>query len=231
MNADDADLRVSHIAAGIAVPARTRMLFSLMDGCARTSTELASIAEVSTSTASVHLAQLKEQHLVTAFAQGKHRYYNLHSKPVAVALESLMVVAGGPRGKFIPTTPARLHCARTCYDHMAGAVAVGLHQHILKSGWLLTTSTTADTYELSKEGAEAFEKLGIDVAGTRALRRRFAYACLDWSERKPHIGGALGTALLNATLTRKWIVRNLDSRALSVTRTGQRELSQFGIRL
>src|ERR1700722_20122222 len=110
-----ADVAVCRIAAAIGEPARARMLYCLMDGRARTSTELAMVAEVSPSTASVHLSRLKTERLVKVLVQGKHRYYSLEGPNVASALESLSVLAGGPRGKFVPTTPSRLRVARTCY--------------------------------------------------------------------------------------------------------------------
>jgi hypothetical protein len=85
---------------------------------------------------------------------------------------------------------------------------------------------------LTRAGRKGIESLGIDVESMRALRRRFAFACLDWSERRPHIGGALGAALLNVALKRKWLLQDLDSRALAVTRTGQRELrARFGLEI
>ena len=98
-------------------------------------------------------------------------------------------------------------------------------------GWLLTDSTTGyNSYDLTMNGTKAFEALGIDVETTRKLRRRFACACLDWSERRPHVGGALGAALLKVVLKRKWVVQDLDSRALSVTTLGRREiLTRFGL--
>src|SRR5471030_2754504 len=111
MNVEPADASLSRIAAAIAEPSRARMLCCLMDGHARTSTELAVVAEVSPSTASVHLARLKEQRLVTVLAQGKHRYYSLASASVATAIEALMVVAGGSRQRFVPGTPSRLRAA------------------------------------------------------------------------------------------------------------------------
>ncbi|HEY4368874.1 MAG TPA: helix-turn-helix transcriptional regulator [Steroidobacteraceae bacterium] len=231
MNAEvGAEAAVSRIAASIGEPARARMLYCLLDGHARTSTELAMVAEVSPSTASVHLARLKEQKLVKVLAQGKHRYYSLDGGSVAAALEALMVVAGGPRDKFVPNTPSRLRAARTCYDHMAGAVAVSLHDRLNELGWLSASAVDDNVYDLSSEGAKALTKLGIDVDATRALRRRFACACVDWSERRPHLGGALGAALLNVALKRRWVVQDLDSRALKVTRTGVDEMrSQFGV--
>jgi DNA-binding transcriptional ArsR family regulator len=225
----DVDVSLSGIAAAIAEPARVRMLCCLMDGHARTSTELAAVAEVSASTASVHLARLKEQRLVDVLAQGKHRYYSLGGANVASALEALMVVAGGSRERFVPNTPSRLRAARTCYDHMAGAIAVSLHDRFRERGWLKDASDDG-AYDLTANGAKAIQSLGIDVDSVRALRRRFACSCLDWSERRPHLAGALGAALLNLALKRKWVVRDLDSRALSVTRIGVREMSnRFGL--
>src|SRR3984885_6751625 len=126
------DAAVSGVAAAIAEPARTRMLYCLMDGHARTSTELAIVAEVSPSTASVHLSCLKERRLVKVLTQGKYRYYSLEGPRVAAALEALTVVAGGARDNFEPSTPNRLRAARTCYDHMAGALAVALHQRFFE---------------------------------------------------------------------------------------------------
>src|ERR1700735_5730547 len=127
MDAQYLDGQISGIAASIGEPARARMLYCLLDGHARTSTELGIIAEVSASTASVHLARLKDYELVKVYAQGKHRYYSLKDANVAQALEALSVVAGGGRAGFVPNTPSRLRAARTCYDHMAGELAVALH--------------------------------------------------------------------------------------------------------
>ena len=221
---DNADNQLARVAAAIAEPARARMLCCLMDGHARTSTELSVVAEVSPSTASAHLARLKDQQLVTLVCQGKHRYYRLASSDVASALEALLVIAGTPRSRFVPPTPSKLRHARTCYDHIAGALGVALGDRILAHGWLLPQVADEGSYALSARGEQVFEGLGIDVAATRQLRRRFACACLDWSERKPHIGGALGAALLQLSLRRGWVRQDLDSRALSTTPLGQREL-------
>src|SRR5262249_31607678 len=236
MNAmvETADATASSIAAAIGEPARARMLYCLVDGRARTSTELAIVADVSPSTASVHLQRLKSNHLVKVLAQGKHRYYSLDGAHVAAALEALSVLAGestashatGPRNTFVPSTPSGLRAARTCYDHIAGALGVSLHDHFKARGWLHETTTEGTTYALTPSGTKAFEALGIDVASTRALRRRFAFACVDWSERRPHIGGALGAALLKLALRRKWILQDLDSRALRLTPSGSRDLER-----
>jgi DNA-binding transcriptional ArsR family regulator len=220
------DAAVSRIAAAIGEPARVRMLYSLMDGHARTSTELAMVAGVAPSTASVHLHRLKTERLVRLLVQGKHRYYSLESPQVAAALEGLSVLAGGARPQFTPHTPARLRAARTCYDHMAGTLAVLLHDHFHLNGWL------SKNYDLTVDGEQAAAALGIDVEATRKLRRRFAYGCLDWSERRSHIGGAFGAALLHAALRKKWVTQDLDSRALEITPFGRREmLRRFGLEM
>jgi DNA-binding transcriptional ArsR family regulator len=226
------DAAVSEVAAAIGEPARARMLYCLIDGRARTSTELAVVADVTASTASVHLQRLKTQRLVKVLAQGKHRYYSLEGANVAAALEALSVLAGGTRKPFVPNTPNRLRAARTCYDHMAGTIGVLLHDRFKALGWLSTAtgSRRADSYDVTPNGAKAFESVGIDIDATRMLRRRFACACLDWSERRPHLGGALGAAVLKVFLNRKWIVQDLDSRVLGVTSFGRREiLTRFGL--
>jgi len=230
MNVERSEAPVSEIAAAIAEPARTRMLYALLDGRARTSTELAIVAEVSPSTASVHLAKLRERQLVKMHAQGKHRYFRLADSQVAAVLEALNVLAGTPRARFQPNTPHRLRAARTCYDHMAGALAVALHDRLFALRWLKRERADDVDYQLTAGGAEALENLGANIEAARATRRRFACACLDWSERRPHLAGAVGAELLNVLLRRKWITRDLDSRVLSVTSGGKRELrARFGI--
>jgi len=232
MNVEHADVAVSRIAAAIGEPARARMLYCLADGRARTSTELGVVGEVSPSTASVHLNRLKAERLVTVFAQGKHRYYSLNGTSVADALEALSVVAGGRSGAaFVPNTPSRLRAARTCYDHMAGTVAVSLHDRFTALKWLAPGATGEHAYDLTNAGLKACAAIGIDVEAARTLRRRFAFACVDWSERRPHIGGALGAALLRVALKRRWVVQDLDGRALTVTSYGRREMAvRFGLK-
>ena len=136
----------------------------------------------------------------------------------------MLVLAGQPRSQFVPSTPGRLRQARTCYDHMAGALAVAMGDRILAHGWLVPLAHDTSSYSLSPSGETAFAHLGIDVAALRTLRRRFACTCLDWSERKPHIGGVVGAALLQLCLQRGWVVQDLDSRALHTTAHGQRQL-------
>lgn len=137
-------------------------------------------------------------------AQGKHRYYSLEGPDVARALEGLGVLAGDLHRPYTPTTPLRLRSARTCYDHMAGTVAGRVHDRFIELGWLVAEPGRGDRdYNMTAAGKRAFEHLGIDVDGARRLRRRFAYGCLDWSERRPHLGGAMGAAFLQVALKRK----------------------------
>jgi DNA-binding transcriptional ArsR family regulator len=230
MESRNPDAAVSGVAAAIAEPARTRMLYCLMDGHARTSTELAVVAEVSPSTASVHLARLKEQRLVKVVTQGKYRYYSLQGPSVAAALEALTVLAGTPRRAFVPNTPPRLRTARTCYDHMAGAVAVALHTHCLEQNWLVPGSAEDSDYRLTANGMHHFGSLGVDLDAAHAQRRRFACACLDWSERRPHLAGALGAAFLDTVLRRRWLVKETEGRGLRLTPAGRRVLrSRFNL--
>lgn len=232
MNVETVDAAASSIAAAIGEPARARMLYCLADGRARTSTELAIVADVSPSTASVHLQKLTAKRLVKMFAQGKHRYYSLEGPNVAAALEALSVLAGGTRNTFVPNTPGPLRAARTCYDHIAGSLGVSLHDCVRTMGWLTEAPANGNSYDLTARGARGLEMLGVDLDSTRSLRRRFAFACVDWSERRPHLGGAIGAALLKLALRRKWVTQDLDSRILSVTALGRREmLARFGLRV
>ena len=230
MNVEAADAAISSIAAAIGEPARARMLYRLADGRARTSTELAVVAGVSPSTASVHLQRLKAERLVRVIAQGKCRYYSLTSADVAAALEALSVLAGAPRDAFTPTTPVRLRAARTCYDHIAGTLGVQLHDRFVALQWIRAIGRSGMDYELTTAGAAALDRAGIDVTTVQTRRRRFAFACLDWSERRPHLGGALGAALLELALKRRWVDQDLDSRTLDVTAAGWREMrARFGL--
>lgn len=205
------------------------MLYYLAGGRAHTSTELAAVAEVGASTASAHLHLLKRQGLVRVFAQGRHRYYSLEGAPVAAVLEALSVLAGAPPREFKPSTPDGLRAARSCYDHIAGALGVALHDRFHALGWLSRVPKNGGNYDVTPRGATRFHALGIDIASARAMRRRFAFACLDWSERRPHLGGALGAEVLELALKQKWVVRDLHSRALQITPRGRREMaSRFG---
>jgi DNA-binding transcriptional ArsR family regulator len=218
MDVECAEVSLAEVAGAIADPARSRMLCSLLDGRARTATELAAVADVTASMASNHFSRLREHGLVEQLVQGRHRYYRLANSRVARALESLLSITGQPAIPFQPSTPAALRHARTCYDHCAGEVAVRLHDVLLQANWI---EAQGKDYTLTEKGVERLVKLGVDVDAMRDKRRRLAYPCMDWSERSPHIGGALGAAILELMLKRGWVTRQLDSRALNVTSKGR----------
>lgn len=224
------EFALAQVATAIAEPARSKMLCALLDGHARTATELSVIAEVSPATTSVHLQKLSQAGLLHLLAQGRHRYYRLANVEVAAALESLLVIATAP--VFKPNTPTRLQQARTCYDHLAGVVAVQMHDKMLANGWLVPDG---QNYRLSDTGAVHLQQLGVlapDLSKPKSSRRRFACGCLDWSQRSLHLGGALGAALLTMMQQQQWLSADLDSRAVQITAKGKRQLQRhFAIRL
>lgn len=212
--------RVAEVAALLGDPTRAEMATTLLDGRARTTGELARGASVAVSTASGHLGRLLAGGLLAVEASGRHRYYRLAGPDVAGLLESLQSVAVvGYRPRSGPRTPADLRFARSCYDHLAGTLGVALHDHLVAGG--------VDGTVLTPQGRSALEALGVDlVASTRsASRRPPVRGCLDWSERRPHLAGAVGAALLSTLLERRWVVRRHVPRALRLTTGGRIALS------
>lgn len=226
---------VAKIAALIGDPARANILRALMDGRARTAKELAHVAGVSAQTTSGHLARLVDGELLAMAKQGRHRYFHLANSLVAEALESLMALAGErpvPRHHHQARIAADLRAARTCYDHLAGRLGVLLFDRMVATGCILPAGDT-DDFVVSAEGRQLFKQLGIDIdalAGESGRRRRFARACLDWSERSPHLAGALGAALAERCFQRGWLQRRRDSRAVTLTPAGATALAGiFGL--
>ncbi|MGO4307445.1 MULTISPECIES: ArsR/SmtB family transcription factor [unclassified Cupriavidus] len=220
---------ISQLAGLLADPGRAAMLWALMDGSARPAGELALIAGLSASSTSGHLARLSEGGLLAVETRGRNRYYRLSAPEIGVAIEALAsasLASQPPRVRAVPvsrTAPPALKQARTCYDHLAGELAVGLFERMSQAGWLVVEGTAVD---LTGDGAQAMAQLGIDLGAARRKRRQFACTCPDWSERKPHLGGALGAALLENLLARGWIEPTATSRALRVTPRGQREIEK-----
>lgn len=200
---------IARIGALVGDPARANMLAALMSGQAMTASELAREAGVGASTASFHLKALEEGGMVAAIRQGRHRYYALSGPDVATAVEALMglsAAAGPRRTRFGPREP-ELRAARTCYDHFAGALAVRLCDALTAAGAL----TLCDGgVRLTETGQAHFRALGlVDPSAAGRL-------CLDWSERRPHLGGALGRQWLVRFLELGWVARRPDTRALRV---------------
>jgi len=221
---------IARIARLLADPARARILRSLADGTTRPAGELAYAAGVSAQSASGHLAKLVEGGLILAEAQGRHRYFRIASAGVAAAVAELASLsrAGRPRAPRpplpSPAVPAQFLNARTCYGHLAGAVAVEALAGMLKARWL---AADGRDYTVTRLGEAKLAALDIDVAATRRPRRVFARACVDLTQRRPHLGGALGAALLDACVARGWVRRHRRSRVVSVTPKGHEGLGRL----
>ncbi len=213
--------RFARVAAAIGDPTRARMLGALMDGASRPAGEIAQAAGVHPSTASGHLAKLVGESLVTVRVQGRHRYYRVSDPDVARALEALSVVAErtGADDKWLREPYRSLKTARTCYRHLAGELGVRLFQALVARGCM---AGGEEGYDLTDAGRRWLEDIGLEAPP--APGERFAYPCLDWSERRPHLAGRLATSLLDHFLERHWLVRAPHSRALRVTPQGTRTL-------
>lgn len=217
----DADRDVAAVAALLADPARARMLTALMDGRARTVKELAYQAGVTPQTASSHLARLLRSGLVAVERQSRHRYFRLAGPGIGQAVEALMAVAPARPPERAATGLAGLRLARTCYDHLAGRLGVAVTEALVRRGVLIPRGPE---FALSPAGARFLGRLGLDVEGARRERRALARPCLDWSERRMHLAGALGADLARCFATRRWVRRVGDQRTLAVTAEGVRGL-------
>lgn len=205
---------VATVAAAMADSSRVKMLCALMDGRAWTATELSAAADVAPSTASGHLARLVEGKLITCLSQGRHRYYRLAGHDVAALVEQMMGLSWSRIAPPETSTPKALREARTCYDHLAGTVAVQIYDFMQAEGWL-----EADGSALTPYGREQFLTLGIPLRAHP--RRKPCCACLDWSERRFHLGGEAGAALLMHLESKGWIQRVAGYREVVVTVSGR----------
>lgn len=222
------DPHVAKIAALIGDPARANILKALMDGRARTAKELAHIAGVSPQTTSGHLAKLSDGGLLGLAKQSRHRYYHLANAQVATAIESLMALAGErplPKHHHHTRVAGALRAARTCYDHIAGKLGVCLFDQLIARGCLLPSGE--DEFVVTAAGKQLFAAMQIDVDGIAQGKRRFARACLDWSERSPHLAGSLGAAMADRCFDLGWLERRRDSRAVTLTRAGEAGLAKL----
>jgi DNA-binding transcriptional ArsR family regulator len=240
---DDTDSRARHfpglsrIGALLADPGRAAMLWSLMDGTARPAGELTMIAGLSPSAASGHLARLTEGGLLALEVSGRHRYYRIATPDIAAAIEALANLARASAPQREPerppsAVPLDMRYARTCYDHLAGELAVRVFDRMIAHKWLKLADGEADRQgatplDATPDGMQAFAHLGIDMSAQRARRRRFACTCIDWSERRPHLGGALGAAFLEACETHGWIEHTAKRRVLRVTPAGRQHFERF----
>jgi DNA-binding transcriptional ArsR family regulator len=220
---------IAEIAGLVGEPARATMLSALLDGRALTATELAQAARVTPQTASTHLAKLAEAGLVARMRDGRYRYFRLASPRVAEMLEGIMAVALENRPRYRPLSPrARaLSAARICYDHLAGRLSVDLTDALVTHEYIVAGDEAA---EVTPAGTRFLTGFGIDLAALSSEGRHLCRLCLDWTERRPHIAGAVGAALAKRCFDLGWTERMKDGGAVIVTASGKHGfLETFGI--
>lgn len=209
-------------------PTRSLILEMLYDGRAWSASELARAAGITPQTASSHLHKLIDANLLSVDAEGRNRYYRLADSEVADALEALLVLAmrRKQRPEIVAVKDDPMRHARTCYDHIAGRFGIELIDRLLDRAWL---QDVGDSYLVTPEGEALMARLDIDITTLRGGRRPLTRKCLDWSERRHHLGGALGAAIAGTFFERRWIRRIDGTRALKITPEGKRQLDRLGL--
>ncbi|OQP49832.1 transcriptional regulator [Niastella yeongjuensis] len=222
------DSQFGNITSLIGDPIRSIVLWTLLDGRAYTATELAICADTSAQNISMHLSKLVRADLLTVESQGRHRYYRFSRQEVAYAIEALAnLISHKDQVKETAIDISDIKYCRTCYDHLAGRVGVLVTEKLIAQKIIELQNKV---YTLTTKGDKFFRDFGIDVNELKNKRRLFARPCLDWSERKYHLSGSLGAALLNEMLQADWLRRKKNSRAIVITSKGQAGLySKFKI--
>ena len=206
---------ITRIAGLIGEPGRIQMLTALLDGNGHSASELATVAAVSPQTASSHLSKLLSGGLVVFERRGRQRLFRLKNADVAVAIEALGALAQHSGASAM----AEMRFARTCYDHLAGVLAIALRNELLRRGALRHRE---HAFLVTHTGKQLLHTLDIDTDSLRAQRRSLAYKCLDWTERHHHIGGAIGAALLSRFVALRWLAPMRGTRAVRLTHAGER---------
>jgi DNA-binding transcriptional ArsR family regulator len=215
---------ITYIAGLIGESGRIQMLTMLLDGRGHSASELAMAAGVSPQTASSHLSKLLAGGLIVSQRSGRQRLFRLKNTDVAVAIEALGALAKDSQASAV----SEIRFARTCYDHLAGMLAIALRNELLRTGALRQRQ---DAFVVTDNGKKFLRALDIDAEALRALRRSYANKCLDWTERHHHIGGAVGAALLTRLFEMKWVARMRNTRAVRLTHIGEIGFEKtFGIR-
>ena len=227
---DDA-VALSQIAQLLAVPTRAAILLALADGRALPASELAYRAGINTATTSAHLARFVKAGVLQVEVCGRYRYYCLASPRIMEAAEDLFALHGTPllsrNGRSDEPKVAPLRSARVCYDHLAGRLGVALSDRLQDLGWVCLVGRD---YTVTETGWDQFAALGLDRSPLESARRHLARRCIDWSERRPHIGGAVGAALARYLEQQRWIRRESKTRRVHVTAQGGRGLWEaFGL--
>jgi len=221
---------IAEIAALVGDPTRATMVSALLDGRALTASELATSAGVTPQTASAHLAKLTAAGLLSAGRSGRHRHFRLASQTVAAMIEGIVAVALAKRPRLRPLSPqARaVGAARICYDHLAGRLGVDVTDALVARAYLVPDDHEAA--QITPAGVRFFKGFGIEMPAARLTRRRFCRLCLDWTERRPHIAGALGATMTTRYFDLGWMVRMTRGHAVVVTASGRRGLREtFGV--
>ncbi len=226
MISDSSGPNIARLATLLADPVRAQIMWRLMDGRALTAGELAHAGGVTAQTASSHLARLIDGKLLSVEKQGRHRYYRISGPDAAHLMETLSVLAAAPESRQITTGPRdpALRKARVCYDHLAGGMGVQLLDGLRASGAL---SGDDDNIGLTEKGERTFAAFGIDLALLSKARRPLCRACLDWSERRPHLAGSLGAAVLSRFIDEGWARRQEKSRVLVFSGEGLRRFEDL----
>ncbi|QNR67990.1 winged helix-turn-helix transcriptional regulator [Paenibacillus peoriae] len=217
---------IAMIASLVSERSRAAILTALLDGRFHTASELAHMAGIKPQTASFHLAKMTEAQVVTVEKQGRHRYFGIQDPEVAQVMESLLSIAPPvPIKSFKHASENEaLRLARTCYDHVAGQLGVQLMSFFIQKGIL---SEDQDGLYITEPGETFFTDFQIDLTQTRQKRRSFSHKCLDWSERRHHLAGALGNALLDRLFELNWIERLPTTRAIRITADGKRGIKEI----
>ena len=218
MHTDWRDTTLATFASLLADPARTLMQMALMVGIALPETDLALEADIAPSTASSHLAKLSEAGLVTLQKQGRHRYFRLANDDIAALIEGMQSVASRTQPRRRISADPALRLARVCYNHLAGERGVWLYDQLQHRGVL----SGDEAVVVTSDGAAFLRDFGIDIDLLSQSRRTLCRPCLDWTERRTHLAGSLGTAMLERLFALQWARRELDNRAVVFTPAGDR---------
>ena len=220
---------IAEIAALVGDPARATMVSALLDGRSLTASELAGAARITPQTASAHLAKLTEAGLLSVVRNGRQRHFRLASPRVADMIDGIVAVALEKRPRFRPLSQQSraLSAARICYDHLAGRLSVDLTDAFVARKYIVLDEETA---EVTTAGARFLSTFGIELSTRRSTRRPLCRLCLDWTERRPHIAGAVGAAITKRCFDLGWMERMKRSHAVLVTPLGRRGFQEsFGI--
>lgn len=218
------EAQFKQVAALIGDPTRATILWTLMEGKAFTATELAVASNTSPQNISMHLHKLVQADMLKVESQGRHRYYRFSRRDIAYAIEAMVnILPPAPAvDKAIDIAPIK-YC-RTCYDHLAGKVAVTITDSLLKQQII---TYKGNLFELTRKGQKWFDAQGIDSEVLRNQKRSFARPCLDWSERRHHLAGSLGASLLDMMLAGDWVRRTAHSRVIVITGKGRKKLQEL----